>query len=86
MTLFFAIFPSVEESKDMFELLNDLHPALKFTVENKCDRILPFMDALVKRLENGFVQSVFRKPTFTELYARWDSYAPTSQKINRING
>lgn len=80
----FSIFPSVDESQDFFRLLNGLHPALQFTVENECDGILPFMDVLVKRVENGFVRSVFRKPTFTGLYTRWDSYAPTSQKINLI--
>ena len=40
------------------------------------------MDVLVHRVENGFVRSVFHKPTCTGL--GWDSYAPTNQKINLI--
>ena len=80
----FAIFPSVDESQDFFELLNGLNLGLKFTGENECDGTLPFMDVLVKRVENGFVRSAFLKPTFTGLYTRWDCYAPTSQKINLI--
>ena len=27
------------------------------------------------------IRSVYRKPTFTGLYTRWDSFAPTAQKI-----
>ena len=72
------------KSRDFLVFLNGLHPALKFTAENECDGKLPFMDVLVHCVENDFVWSVFRKPTFTGLYTRWDSYAPTNQKINLI--
>ena len=42
------------------------------------------MDVLVHRVENGFVRSVFRKPTFFGLFTTWDFYEPTNQKINLI--
>ena len=65
--------------------LNDLHPGvIKFTMEGEEERRLPFMDVLVRREQNRFTTSVYRKPTFTGLYTRGDSYCPTSRKIALI--
>ena len=80
----FAVFLSQRESEDFFQLLNGLHPSLRFTVEGERDGLLPFMDVLVKRIDNCLIRSVYRKPTFTGLYTRWDSFAPTNQKINLV--
>ena len=80
----FAIFNSESESKDFFSLLNGLHPGLRFTVENELNGELPFMDVLVQRKDDALLKSVYRKPTFTGLYTRWDSFSPTNRKINLI--
>ena len=45
---------------------------------------LPFMDVLVRREMAGFTTTIYRKPTFTGLYTRWDSYCATGQKIALI--
>ena len=49
---------------------------------------LPFLDVQVIRQGRGFETTVYHKPTFTGLYARfyarWDSYAPTGQKLALI--
>ena len=74
----FTIFPSAEKSQNFLVLLNDLPLALKFTVENKYDGMLSFMDVLVQRVEDSFLELIFHKPTFTGLYTRWDSYVPTN--------
>ena len=79
----FAIFQSEERSQQFHTALNKIHPALRFTVERESNCQLPFMDVLVQRT-NELVRSVYRKPTFTGLYTRWDSFAPTSQKIALI--
>ena len=42
-----------------------------------------FRLALEKNNE-GFLTSVFRKPTFNGQYFRWDSFGPTKRKINLI--
>ena len=42
---------------------------------------LPFLDVSVIRQSHGFSTTVYRKPTFTGLYLRWNSCAPKSQKI-----
>ena len=73
----FSIFLSQGASLEFFKLLNGLHPALSFTMEGEKNNMLPFMDVQVERVENEFVRSVYRKPTFTGLYTRWDSFSPT---------
>ena len=74
----------MKASQDFFEILNTMHPALRFTMEGESDRKLPFMDVLVERVNDQLVRSIYRKPTFTGLYTRWESYSPTNQKINLI--
>ena len=66
----FSVLPCRADSEQFFHLLNGLHPALKFTVEEERDGKLPFMDVLVERVTDGFQRSVYRKPTFTGLYTR----------------
>ena len=80
----FSIFNNQQESLDFFSVLNNLHPALRFTAESEADNKLPFMDVLVHRSDNTFRRSVYRKPTFSGLYTRWDSFGPTQPKIALI--
>ena len=77
----FGIFDSQDEARDLFIILNGLHPALRFTMEAETDNSLPFMDVLVQRDGDTFLRSVYRKPTFTGLYTQWDSFAPSSHKV-----
>ena len=69
---------------DLFGLLNDVHPDLRFTVEGEVNDRLPFMDVLVRRDDQAFTRSVYRKLTYTGLLTRWDSFAPPGQKIGFI--
>ena len=55
-----------------------------YTGLNK-DVFILFLDVLVDRSNLGFTTSVFRKPTFTGQYTRWDSYSSTRNKIALIN-
>ena len=80
----FAIFNDEDESLDFFGLLNNVHPDLRFTVEGEVSDRLPFMDVLVRRDDQAFTRSVYRKPTYTGLLTRWDSFAPPGQKIGLI--
>ena len=38
----------------------------------------------MEKSNEGFLTSVFRKPTFTGQYFRWDSFGPTKRKTNLI--
>ena len=66
------------------DALNSMHSALKFTFEKEENDQLPFLDVLVEKSNEGFLTSVFRKPTFTGQYFRWDSFGPTKRKTNLI--
>ena len=81
----FAMFRNEEESDNFFKQLNCLHPSLKFTFEKEKNNCLPFLDVNVKRTATDFETSVYRKPTFTGQYLRWESFSPTKQKTNLIS-
>ena len=80
----FSHFENKEASVVFGEQLNSLHPALQFTREDEDEGTLPYLDVKVMRMDVGIVTSVFRKPTFTGLYTRWDSFSPTRYKINLV--
>ena len=64
--------------------LNLLHPALKFTVEMEQKNSLNFLDVLVEKEGTGFLTSIYRKPTFTGQYIRWNSFSPKTRRISLI--
>ena len=80
----FAIFGSELGCDHFQEKLNSLHPALKFTVEKEQNSSLNFLDVLVEREGTGFLTSIYRKPTFTGQYIRWNSFSPKMTKISLI--
>ena len=80
----FAVFNNEEECNTFLTHLNSLHPSLRFTYEKKSNHSLPFLNMLVERYDSEFLTSVYRKPTFTDQYLRWNSFSPKKQKINLI--
>ena len=80
----FSIFHSRNVFDNFLVRLNDLHPFLKFTYEAEKDGKLAFLDVLIHKHANNFSTSVYRKPTFTGLYIRWNSFSPSSRKTNLI--
>ena len=61
-----------------------MHSSLKFTVEKESNHRLAFLDVFVHKTSTAFLTSVYRKPTFSGLYTRWDSFCPQQCKINLI--
>ena len=61
-----------------------VNPSLKFTVEKESNHQLAFLDVFVHKTSTAFLTSVYRKPTFSGLYTRWDSFCPQQRKINLI--
>ena len=61
-----------------------MHLALKFTFEKEKNDQLLFLDVLVEKSNDGFLTSVFRKPTFTGQYFRLDRFGHTKRKTNLI--
>ena len=81
----FAVFNDENECNEFFSHLDSLHPSLCFTFEKKCNRTLPFLDVLVEKNDHEFVTSIYRKPTFTGQYIRWNSFCPMKRKTKLIS-
>ena len=64
--------------------LNSLHPSLSFTCEKEHDNQFSFLDILKEKKQNKFVTSVYRKPTFTGQYTRWESFGSKKRNTNLI--
>ena len=77
----FVIFGSELDCDHFQEKLKLLHPALKFTIEKEQKNSLNFLDVLVENEGTGFLTSIYRKPTFTWQYTRWNSFSPKTRKI-----
>ncbi len=59
-----------------------MHPALRSSLEKENNSTLPFLDVLVSKETSVFLTTVYRKPNFTGLYIRWDSFCPKKPKKN----
>ena len=73
----FLVFSSSADVSQFFQWINAQHPQIRFTLEEEQDDKISFLDVLVSRQTDGkLLTSVFRKPTFSGLYLRWDSFVP----------
>ena len=72
--------------QDFLQHINSVYPAIRFTVEDKEDGSIPFLDIIVKPEADGslFI-TVFRKPTHTDQYLQRDSHHHLSVKFSVIN-
>ena len=61
----FTLFSPIQESEDFFQILNNLHPALRFTVENEDQVDFRLWMFWWSGLTVGCFRSVYCKPTFT---------------------
>ena len=81
----FANFKNEAECDGFFNFLNSLNPALKFTSSKDESESLAFLDVKIQKSDNKFITSVYRKPSFTGQYIRWDSFGPSKRKKNLIS-
>ena len=87
----FALNTSMEQSEKLLSTLNKLHPALEFTCEHEQNGKLPFLNNLVIRNPPPGVRqrvsietTIYRKPTYTGQYTRWDAFTSRKHKINLV--
>jgi hypothetical protein len=84
----FVLLDSKISVKNICHTLSQYHPSLKFTYEQEklLSRTLPFLEVLVQRLPGvGFQTRIYRKPTFSGLITKWDSFVPKVYKYNAIS-
>ena len=80
----FTLFDSKSNALHFLQNLNSCHVNIKFTIEFEENNVLPFLDVLIKRHNNIFSTSIYRKKTFTGLYTKWDSFTSRKYKVNVI--
>ena len=66
---------------EFFNVLNNAHEAINFTIEKEKNDELAFLDVLIKRKENRFLTTVYRKKTFTGCYLNFQSSCSLKRKI-----
>ena len=76
-----------EDHKQKFlEHINCADPAIRFTVEDKEDGAIPFLDIIVKPKADARLSiTVYRKPTHTDQYLQRVSHHHLSAKYSVIN-
>ena len=77
----FLIFHDQTDMEAFFNWFNIQHPSISFTKEEEDNNSLPFLDVLVtRRQDNTLSASLYRKPTFSGLYLKFDSFVPRNFK------
>ena len=83
----FLAFQSRADVEVFYNWMNTQHVNIRFTKEEECNSTLPFLDVLVTREKDGHIStSVYRKPTFSGMYLRWDSFVPKQYKRGLVFG
>ena len=80
----FVLFESVEHLSKFHAYLNTCHPNMSFSFEQEINDKLSFLDVEVSRQQGKFVATVYRKPTFSGLYAHFYSFLPEVCKVGMI--
>ena len=77
----FVLFNSAEHLKRFYSYLNSRHLNISLTIENEKGNRMSFLDVNIIREKEKFTTSVYRKPRFSGVYACFDSFLPSSNKI-----
>lgn len=73
--------------ENVLQNINNLHPSLKFTVENERNGELPFLDMLIYRKQNGLLESTwYSKKTDTGLLMNFHALSPDKYKLSVVSG
>ena len=79
----FAVFDSTADRDEFFDILNNQHQNLIFTMETNKGQ-LPFLDVSVSISNGKYNTRVYRKPTNTGVMMNFNCEAPTSWKKSLI--
>jgi len=81
----FCLWTGIAESLQAFlDVLNDLYPSIRFTVEFGGKKI-NFLDITISIVDNCHTFEVFRKPTSTDILLNASSLCPTSHKLAALH-
>ena len=80
----FILFQTKVAAEQFLDFANTLHPNINFTIEYENNDCLPFLDILIKRSDQHFSTSVYRKQTYTGLGSNFYSSCFFNFKLNSI--
>jgi hypothetical protein len=58
--------------QEFFNHINSLRPSIQFTMEMEADNKIPFLDVLVIKKQSALTTMVYRKPTHTGHYLKFN--------------
>ena len=74
-----------DATEDLLDHLNSVRPSIQLTVEVEKDGMLPFLDTLLRKREDGSMGvTVYRKPTHTDRYLDFQSHHPPHVKRDLV--
>nr|XP_027231121.1 uncharacterized protein LOC113822785 [Penaeus vannamei] len=79
------LFKSQIQVQKFLQYMNSQHKNIKFTCELESNGKLPFLDVSISRDNNSFSTATYKKPTYTGLTTKFDSFIPVKYKTNLIN-
>ena len=75
------------EVENVLSVLNSFHSNIKFTYEKEAGESIAFLDVKVlKKLDGSFDTDIYRKPTDSNIYLNWSSFAPKAWKVGTLKG
>ena len=82
----FVIFDNSSQHELFLHQLNSMHPSLQFTTETEENNCLPFLDVFIEKDTSAqkYLTSVYRKPTFTGDYVRFEAFCHKNRKMSLI--
>ena len=64
--------------------MNTKHFSIKFTFEHEHNNTFSFLDVKICRENNKLTTSVYRKPTFSEVFANFKRFITTVLKLGLV--
>ena len=80
----FALVPDLATASDFLSVLNDVLPAIQFTMKTTVNNSLPFVGMVITKTDNHFNTSVYRKKTNKGLLLHFQSHVDNRYKQSLI--
>ena len=81
----FLAFENPDDIQPVFALFNSIHNNITFTKEIETCNQLSFLDVHILKTNTNIETKIFRKPTYSGLHTKWDSYVPQKYKKNLVS-
>ena len=81
----FVLFSFKEHLQPFVDYMNKQHKCLKFTSEEENDNPFSFLDIKITCHNQQFKTSVYRKPTFSDVFTHCESYLDQTYKKSLID-